>query len=112
MKKATDLGLVLVTVPNAKVGRLLARKALEAKLVACANLVPAVESHYWWEGRIDRSRELLVIFKTARSRLARLEALVLENHPYDTPEFIYVPVASATEKYLSWWQSALERPRR
>lgn len=112
MKQAADLGLVLVTVPDAKIGRLLARKALEAKLVACANLVPAVESHYWWEGKIDRSRELLIIFKTDRANLARLEALVVENHPYDTPEFIYVPVGAATEKYLHWWQSALEPPRR
>lgn len=108
MKKTTDVGLVLVTVPDLKVGRLLARKALEAKLVACANLVPGVESHYWWKNRIERSREMLVIFKATRRSLARLEALVLEAHPYDTPEIVFMPVNSATGKHLRWWQAAIE----
>jgi len=51
---------------------------------------------------------MLVIFKATRRSLARLEALVLEAHPYDTPEIVFMPVNSATGKHLRWWQAAIE----
>ncbi|MEW6159627.1 MAG: divalent-cation tolerance protein CutA [Verrucomicrobiota bacterium] len=102
MKSAAAFSIVLVTVPNRKTARMLARGALDQRLVACANLVPQIESHYWWQGRIESSREWLIVFKTTRSRLKPLEKFVLENHPYDTPEFLAVPLTSGTERYLNW----------
>lgn len=107
MKTAKHAGLALVTAPDATVARRLAKAALEARLVACANLVPKVESHYWWQGKLEKGTEVLIIFKTTRARLKALEKLVLANHPYDTAEFIFVPVGSATEKYLRWWEDSV-----
>lgn len=95
--------LALVTVPDRKTARRLARAALEAKLAACANLVPAVESHYWWQGKLERSREELIIFKTTRRRQAALERLIIRQHPYDTPEFVVLKVRGANARYLAWW---------
>ena len=102
MKSARTIRLVLVTAPNRKIARSLAKAALTAKLVACANIVPGLESHYWWQGALEHSSELLVLFKTTRSHLAALEKLILDLHPYDTPEWLVVPVAHVGEKYLSW----------
>lgn len=102
MRLAADHCVVWVTVPNAGVARGLARAALEARLVACANVVPQVESHYWWQGRIESSGELLVMFKTRRDRLPDLERLVLSRHPYDTPEFVVLPIEAGSERYLGW----------
>jgi periplasmic divalent cation tolerance protein len=102
MKTAGNYVIVLVTAPDLKTARSLARVALEARLVACANLVPRLESHYWWQGKLESGREILILFKTTRSKLAALEKAMLKKHPYDTPEIIAVPLQSGTAGYLQW----------
>lgn len=102
MKSAARYAVVLVTAPDLKTARALARAALEARLIACANLVPRVESHYWWQGRIERGAEVLLVLKTTRARLAALEELVLARHPYDTPEFLVLPLQAGSARYLAW----------
>lgn len=102
MKTAARYAVVLVTAPDLKTARALARAALEARLIACANLVPRVESHYWWQGRIERGAEVLLVLKTTRARLAALEELVLARHPYDTPEFLVLPLQAGSARYLAW----------
>ena len=93
---------ILVTAPDVKVARRLARGALRARLVACANLIPKIESHYWWKECIEASAEVLILFKTTKGRLAKLEKFILAEHPYDTPEFVVLPLASGTPRYLDW----------
>jgi periplasmic divalent cation tolerance protein len=107
MKKAVSFQIVLVTAPNRKVARQLATIALKSRLVSCANLVPGIESHYWWKGKIDSATEVLIIFKTIRAHLSQLEKLVLENHPYDTPEFVVLPLTGGNERYLEWLKAAV-----
>lgn len=102
MKKSSQYSLVLVTTPDRKTARLLARFALEAQLIACANLVPSIESHYWWQGKIEKSKEVFMLMKTAQSKLPELEKLIISKHPYDTPEFLVLPVNGGNEKYLAW----------
>jgi periplasmic divalent cation tolerance protein len=102
MKSAAGFSLVLVTAPDLKTARKLARTALAAKLVACANLIPRIESHYWWQGKIESGTEVLLILKTRRARLAALEKLIVANHPYDTPEFLALPLTVGSRKYLDW----------
>ena len=94
--------VVLVTAPNRKVARALARSAVSARVAACVNLVPAIESHYWWEGRVTSGREILLMLKTTTRRLAALERFIVEQHPYDTPEFLALPVKRGAQKYLDW----------
>jgi periplasmic divalent cation tolerance protein len=98
---------VLVTAPDLKTARRLAKSALTAKLVACANLIPKVESHYWWRGKIERGGEVLVLFKTARAKLSALERFVVAEHPYDTPEFVVLKLDSGNARYLDWLARAL-----
>jgi periplasmic divalent cation tolerance protein len=102
MKPATKYSIVLVTAPNLKSARSLARAALQARLIACANLIPKIESHYWWRGKIESGAEVLLILKTQKSKLAALEKLILARHPYDTPEFIVLPLSAGNKKYLDW----------
>jgi periplasmic divalent cation tolerance protein len=85
-----------------KVARALARAALEARLAACANLIPRLESHYWWEGKIQSGAEVLILFKTRAGRLRQLERLILARHPYDTPEFVVLELTAGTRRYLAW----------
>jgi periplasmic divalent cation tolerance protein len=107
MKVEGKFVVVLVTTPDLKTGRKLARAALAAKLIACANLVPRIESHYWWRGKIEAGAEVLLVMKTTAPRVAALEKLILAKHPYDTPEFIALPVSRGSRRYLDWVQESL-----
>ena len=100
--------MVLVTSPDVRTARKLARAALEARLVACANLIPKIESHYWWQGKIDSGTEVLLVLKTTTARLAALEKLVIARHPYDTPEFLVLPVSRGNKRYLDWVGQSVE----
>ena len=102
MKSGKKISVVLVTAPNVKLARVLAQGALRARLVACANIVPKIESHYRWQGKVESGAEVLIVFKTTESKLVRFEQFILANHPYDTPEFIVLPVASGNQRYLDW----------
>lgn len=100
--KATNFNIVLVTAPDLKTARRLARAALTARLIACANLIPKIESHYRWQGKLEQSAEVLMVMKTTRARVAALEKLIVDRHPYDTPEFVVLPLSGGARKYLAW----------
>ena len=102
MKSSKAFSIVLVTAPDRKTARALARAALSARLIACANLVSKIESHYWWRGKIESGNEVLLVLKTQKSKLAGLEKLVLARHPCDTPEFIALPLSAGNKRYLDW----------
>ena len=110
MKATTRHAVVLVTAPDLRTARRLARAALEARLVACANLIPRLESHYWWQGKLESGKEVLIVFKTTRARLAALEKLVLAEHPYDTPEFVVLPLDGGNARYLDWLTASVTPP--
>jgi|ERR1043166_1089633 periplasmic divalent cation tolerance protein len=93
---------ILVTAPDLKTARSLGQAALEARLIACANLLPQIESHYWWQGKIEASKEALLILKTTGARVPAVQRLIIAKHPYDTPEFIVLPITAGNKRYLDW----------
>jgi periplasmic divalent cation tolerance protein len=102
MKAGGGSCIVLITAPGMTVARRMARAALRDRLVACVNILPEIESHYWWRGRVEKSREVLLVCKTVKMKLAALERFILANHPYDTPEFLVLPIAGGNARYLAW----------
>ncbi|MFN0068154.1 MAG: divalent-cation tolerance protein CutA [Limisphaerales bacterium] len=102
MKSAHRLALLLVTTPDLDTARRLATGLVEARLAACVNLVPGLESHYRWQGKVESAAEVLLVIKTAARLVPRLERWVLQEHPYDTPEILLLPLAAGTARYLAW----------
>ncbi len=102
MKHTREFAVVLVTAPDLRTARMLAKAALESRLIACANLISKVESHYWWQGKIEHGAEVLLVLKTAATRLAALEKLIVAKHPYDTPEFVVLSLDRGNRRYLDW----------
>jgi periplasmic divalent cation tolerance protein len=106
---SASLHIVLVTAPDADVGRKLAAAILNVRAGACVSIVPGLESHYWWEGKIDHSSEVLLLIKTTKAKLKALEKVVRENHPYDTPEFVAIAANIVSKKYLEWVCDSVKR---
>jgi periplasmic divalent cation tolerance protein len=94
-----------------QVARKLAKAALEQRLAACANLVPNLESHYWWKKKLAHDSEVLLIFKTPTARLEALEKLIVSKHPYNTPEFIVLRLSGGNSRYLDWVLDSVQRPK-
>ncbi|MEM1080778.1 MAG: divalent-cation tolerance protein CutA [Pseudomonadota bacterium] len=104
----SSLRLVLTTVSDEQAARTLANDAIEQRLAACAQLGPAVESIYPWQGRIESQTEVVLTLKTTTARLSALKQRVLERHPYDLPELIVLPVIETTAAYLNWARDWVE----
>ena len=102
--------IALVTAPDLKTARRLARAALKARLIACANLIPGIESHYRWEGKIERGSEVLIVLKTTAKCIGKLEKLIIAEHPYDTPEFVILDLRGGNKRYLDWLETGC-KPR-
>lgn len=103
MPRATPFRLVVVTCGSLPEARKIARAVVEKHLSACVNIFTApVESVYTWKGKLERSREHLLLIKTTAKRLKALEREVLRLHSYDTPEFLVLPIAAGSPAYLRW----------
>ena len=99
----TDKFVVLVTCGSAAEAKRIARAVVESRLAACVNIIPgSVTSIYRWKGKVESAREKLLLIKTSRKRLAKLQAAVEQLHSYDVPEFIALPIAAGSRAYLAW----------
>ncbi len=103
MKTAAGQVLViLVTAKNQKEAVKIASAMVTANLVACANIVPAVQSIYRWKGKIVKGREVLIILKSTKARYPALEQAIKGLHSYETPEIIALFVSAGLDRYLEW----------
>lgn len=100
--KADQILVVLVTCPTKRVALHLSREILKERLAACVNICPGVTSSFWWQGKIDRCKENLLIAKTTQKRFKQLCARINKLHPYDMPEVIAIPVVMGSEAYIGW----------
>lgn len=100
--------IVLTTVGADFNVRPIAHDLIERRLVACINVVDAVQSIYAWEGRVTEDREQLLIMKTTDDRVVELREALFAQHPYEVPEFVVLPVASMSEAYRSWLLDAVK----
>lgn len=94
--------VVLVTTPNRREALRIAKAAVGKKLAACGNVITSVTSIFRWKGRVQNSREGLLIMKTSVRRYSALARLVRSMHSYDVPEIIAMPVEKGFDPYLEW----------
>lgn len=99
--------LVLTTVSTATEAETLAEKIVADKLVACVQILPPMTSVYVWEGKLQRESEHLLLIKTLPEKYDAVEAFILANHSYDTPEIIAIDAERVSGRYLDWLKSAI-----
>jgi len=94
--------LYFATCANAAEARKIAKVLLEKKLVACANIVPKIESHYWWKGKLEKANETLLILKTKKELQKQVEKEIKSIHSYKLPvmDFFETKMNKEAEKWL------------
>ena len=94
--------VVMLTAASREEAARLAEMLVGARLAACVQILPEMESVYRWEGAIRREPEVLLLAKTTAGRFAALEREVRALHSYETPEIVALPVTDISAPYLEW----------
>ncbi|MDD2927995.1 MAG: divalent-cation tolerance protein CutA [Candidatus Omnitrophica bacterium] len=94
--------LVLITAANKKEAERIAKKLIQDKLAACVSIVSGVESLFWWQGKVDRAKETLLIVKSRKEKFAKIVKSVKARHSYTVPEIIAIPLTNGFKPYLKW----------
>lgn len=97
-----DYLVVLVTAPNDDEAAAIASTLVAERLAACVNILPGIRSFYRWEGKVQDDPEVMMIIKTRKALIPKLEARVKELHSYTVPEFIAMDLAHGSADYLDW----------
>ncbi len=99
---ADKILLAVSTFPDRETAQRLSNQLVTEKFVACANILPGVESIYRWKEKIEAGSETLVLFKVSEDRQSAFQEKLRALHPYDVPEIIFIPVSSGLPEYLHW----------
>ena len=100
--------LVFITAPTIEEARHLARVILEKRLAACVSLLPGLESHYWWQGKLETAPEVLLLVKSSAGHFDALRELVALHHSYDCPEVVGIDPHEIAPVYRLWWEENLK----
>ena len=94
--------IVYTTWPSIVEAEKAGRAIVERRLAACVNIQPGMISHYWWQGKIERAEEAVMIVKTRASLAEAVRLAVKELHSYTTPAVMVLPVEAADPDYQAW----------
>jgi len=108
----TDKQIVLSTAGSQEEARKIALALVERRLAACVNIVPQIESIYRWQGKLDDSRECLLIIKTSTGKFPAVRDALRELHSYELPECIGINIAQGGAEYLAWLDSSIGPERK
>ena len=101
--------LVLSTAGTEQEGERIGKALVEKKLAACVNLIPGVTSFFFWEGKISREQEVLLLIKTSRGRLEEIQREIKRLHSYSLPEIIFLKINGGEPRYLDWVGQMVEK---
>src|SRR3954465_753179 len=91
-----------ITAPDVEEARRLGKILVAERLAACVNILPGMESHYWWQGKIETAREAGLIAKTRTVLCDDLLERVRDLHSAETPCVVFLPLAGGHPDYLDW----------
>jgi periplasmic divalent cation tolerance protein len=100
--------IVVMTAANKQEAAEIVRMLLEERLIACANILDSVHSVFWWKGKVEEEKEVLVFMKSRRSLFEKLSERVVELHSYDVPEILALQVVEGNHAYLEWLRGYLD----
>lgn len=100
--------ILYVTTKDAAQAKQIGEILVAEKLVACANILPSMHSIYRWENKITHDEESVLLLKTRRDLVVKIEAKIREHHTYSVPCILQLPIVGANADYLVWLQQQLD----
>ena len=102
--------LFYIPCPDKACAQSLAEVLLKEKLIGCANILPNMESHYWWQGQLEQSSEHVLVLKTLErpGLQEKLSRRIEELHPYDIPCVMVLPILGINESYKKWLEESMK----
>lgn len=97
--------LIYSTAPDEDTAKKIATTLLEKNLIACANIIPKMQSVYRWENKIENSTECILILKTFASYFQDIQDAYKSLHPYQVPCLMSIPIDQINDSYLNWMLS-------
>ena len=94
--------VIFITTGTDEEAQEVAKALLNNRLAACVNIVPKINSIFWWNDTLDSAQENLLIVKSRASLLNEIVKLVKEVHSYETPEIVALPIIDGNPDYLDW----------
>ena len=82
--------------------REISQKLIQQGLVACASIIPLVESWYVWEGEMQTVSEVKVFLKTTLENYSKIEGCIRQYHSYEVPEILMFYIEKGSPAYLRW----------
>ncbi len=98
----TEFIMVYIPCPSEEVAEDLAFKAVKERLAACANILKAGNSYYWWKGEVQKDPETILILKTRSALYDKVREFIEKNHPYTVPAILAIPIVKGNDSYLNW----------
>ncbi len=99
--------VVFITVKQAEEARKIAGDLVKRRLAACVNILPEMESYFWWKDKLETKKEILLTVKTKEALLPELTKAVKKLHSYSIPEIIALPITGGSRDYLEWIDSEI-----
>ncbi len=93
---------VYITCKDREEAQTIGKAVVQQRLAACANILDGMESIYWWEGKLESSKETILILKSVESKTEALINLVKEVHSYSVPCIVTLPIENGNPDYLKW----------
>ena len=98
-----SLVVCYITAPTRAVAEALAQSLVGThRVAACVNIIPNITSVYRWDGEVKTDEEVLMLVKTQSQLVSQLSSIVQQEHPYDVPEVVAVPIQGGLLPYLQW----------
>jgi len=94
--------MVYVTAASKEEALRIGRTLVTERLAACANVLPGMQSVYWWQGAVDEAEEAVLILKTRKELAGRAVARIKAIHSYEVPCAVVYDIADALPAYLHW----------
>ncbi len=94
--------LVSISAPDGETALRLARRLVEERLAACAQVIDPIRSVYRWKGKVQEEKEVLLLAKSSQDLVPRIDELLRREHPYELPELAAVPIVAGAPAYLQW----------
>lgn len=104
----TEYIQVLTTVEHKADAEKIAKSLVEKKLAACVQILGPLTSYFHWQGKLDSAAEYLCLIKSRDDLFTKLEAEIINLHPYELPEILAMPITKGSKDYLNWLAAELE----